>query len=207
MRIHAPFMIACVAAVTASCARTVAVESAGDVGSVIPANANSLPLGTTMEVRLDQSLGAKNQVGDRFTAHVTQAIIAQNGATVVPANAVVTGSVTGTQRSSDPTKPSLVRLDFDRLNFDGASYPFDASVQSTSTPNSNNDLLQKAAIGAAAGAVLGGVLSGGHAKDIIVGGAIGAAAGSLISLGMSSDAKLPEGTRMTLQTTRTIVLR
>jgi hypothetical protein len=63
-------------------------------------------------------------------------------------------------------------------------------------------------VGAAAGAVLGAVLSGGEIDDILKGGLIGAAAGTVISLGTSSaEAVLPAGTRMTLQTTRTVALR
>jgi hypothetical protein len=43
---------------------------------------------------------------------------------------------------------------------------------------------------------------------ILLGGAIGAAAGTIISLGVDEvEALLPAGTRMTLQTTRSVALR
>src|SRR4030081_3370202 len=103
----------------AGCSHPVQVVSSGDVsGDVIPATASALPVGTTLEVQLDQPISAKDsRVGDRFTAHVTKPVVAQNGAVVVPAGAFVEGHVTGIEPSRDPTRPALIRLDFDALRF------------------------------------------------------------------------------------------
>jgi hypothetical protein len=194
----------------AGCSRPVQVVSAGDVsGDVIPPTATALPVGTTLEVELDQPISATlTRVGDRFTAHVTKPVIAQDGGTVVPAGALVEGRVTGVEPSRDPTRPGLIRLDFESLRVGDRSYPFHASVEHTAIPGrSNEDLLKKAGAGAAAGGVLGAII-GGDLKDIVVGGAIGAAAGSLISLGMdSAEARLPAGTRLTLRNSSRVALR
>jgi hypothetical protein len=194
-----------------SCSRPVQVVSGGDVsGDVIPTNANVLPAGATLDVQLDQPISAsQSRVGDRFTAHVTRAVVARDGATVVPEGAVVEGRVTGIEPSRDPTRPALVRLDFDLLRSGDRTYPFKASVERTAIPGrSDDDLRRKAGTGAAVGGVLGAVLGRGDLKDIVVGGAIGAAAGSLISLGMqSADARLPAGTRLTLRNDRRVALR
>ena len=65
--------------------------------------------------------------------------------------------------------------------------------------------LRKAGIGAAAGAALCGILSGGDLDKILIGGALGAAAGTVISLGMGDvEGVLPAGTTMKLQTTRIV---
>jgi hypothetical protein len=205
------FPIAAIAfgAAIAGCSQAVQVESAGDVSSdVIPSTASALPIGTTLEVQLDQSISAtQSRVGDQFTAHVTNAVMAQNGATVVPVGAVVQGRVTGVEPSSDPTRPGLIRLDFESLRFNDRSYPFNASVERTAIPGrSNDDLLKAAGAGAAVGGVLGAVI-GRDVKGVLVGGAIGAATGSLISLGMQSgDARLPEGTRLTLRNNSRVAL-
>jgi hypothetical protein len=195
----------------AGCSRPVQVVSTGDVsGDVIPASANVLPAGTTLEVQLDQPISATDtRVGDRFTAHVTKPVVAQNGAIVVPDGAVVEGRVTGIEPSRDPTHPALIRLNFDALRVGDRSYPFNATVERTALPGrSNDDLIRKAGTGAAAGGVLGAVLGRGDLKDIVVGGAIGAAAGSLISLGMdAADARLPAGTRLTLRNNNRVALR
>jgi hypothetical protein len=197
--------------VVAGCARPVQVESGGDVSSdVIPANANALPVGTTLEVQLDQQISAKeSSVGDRFTAHVTKPVVAQNGATVVPTGAIVEGRVTGVEPSRDPTRPALIRLDFESLRVGDRRHPFNATIEHTAIPGrSDADLRKKAGTGAAVGGVLGAVLGHGELKDIVVGGVIGAAAGSLISLGMqTADAQLPAGTRLTLRNNSRVALR
>src|SRR5688572_7192187 len=85
----------------AGCARQSTIESAGDVAvSPAPADARSLPSGTTIDVRLDQEIGTKSsKVGDTFTATVTNPIVATNGATTVPAGSKIQGKITGLDTS------------------------------------------------------------------------------------------------------------
>lgn len=203
------------ATAAAACARSATVESGGDVSpvsTVVPVSASSLPAGAMVRVRLDQTIGTNtSHVGDAFVATVDSTVRAENGAIVVPYGAKVYGTVTGLQSSSDPTKPAVIRLDFDRLSFGGTNYPFEASVAATNVVRqgeTRNETLKKAGIGAAAGAVLGAVLSDADLKSILIGGALGAAAGTAISLGTGDvEAALPAGTDMTLRVTSTVALR
>jgi hypothetical protein len=193
------------------CTHAVQMQSGGEVATtnVIPADAHTLPAGATFDVQLDQTISAsQSHVGDQFTAHVVNSLMAQNGQTTIPAGAVVQGHVTGLQPSSDPTKPGLVRVDFDALSFNGRTYPFNAAVQTTSMPvQGSNGIYKSAGTGAAVGGLLGAVLGKGDLKDIIVGGAIGAAAGTLISLGTDvTQARLPAGSRLTIVNSNTISL-
>jgi hypothetical protein len=193
----------------ASCSRSVQVASGGDVSNdVIPSTASTLPVGTTLEVQLDQKIGTEDaKVGDRFTAHVTKSVVAQNRAVVVPEGAIVEGHVTGLETSRDPTRPALVRLDFDALRFADHTYPLEASVEHTAIPGHDSDLAKKALTGAAIGGTLGAVI-GRDFKGFVIGGAIGAATGSLISLGMDrTEARLPAGTHMTLRNEKRVALR
>ena len=103
-------------------------------------------------------------------------------------------------------------MDFERIEINGQSHPLSAKVTATNLQtrggDTRNETLRKAGIGAAAGAVLGAVLSGGELSKILVGGALGAAAGTAISLGVGDvEGVLPAGTKMTLQTTSTVALR
>lgn len=196
------------------CARQTRVESAGDVDvSATPVDATMLPGGSTVEVRLDQEIGTKaSKVGDHFTATVESAVVAQNGATVVPAGSKIHGKVTGLDNSDRVGDAAVIKVDFERITVSGRDYPFNAKVTATNLETRGGDTrdetLKKAGIGAAAGAVLGAVLSGGDLDKILLGGALGAAAGTAISLGMGdTEAVLPSGTRMTLQTTQTVSLR
>lgn len=177
-----------------------------------PADASALPAGTIFEVELEQTIDTdRNRVGDRFVATVKEDLIAQNGAVVIPKGARVHGVITGLDDSDDIGDEALVRLNFERISFGGNSYPFTADIVDTDVDTDEDgieDALEKAAIGAAAGAVLGAVLSGAELDAILKGAALGAGVGTVIHLGTGDvEARLPEGTDMTLRTTRTVSLR
>jgi hypothetical protein len=196
------------------CARQASVESTGDVAiSSAPADARSLPSGTTVDVTLDQEIGTKTgKVGDPFTATVVNPIVATNGATAVPAGSKVYGKITGLDNSDRVGDQAAIRIDFERIIVNGVSHPFYAKVTATNLEtrgaDTRNETIRKAGVGAVAGAVLGGILSGGDLDKILLGGALGAAAGTVISLGMGDvEGVLPAGTTLKLQTTRTVALR
>lgn len=200
--------------VLVGCARTTRVESTGDVAlSTTPADARVLPSGSTLSITLDQEIGTKSsRVGDTFTGTVDNAIVASNGATVVPAGSRVYGKVTGLDNSDHVGEPAAIKVDFERIEVRGQSHPLSAKVTATNLQTRGGDTrsetLKKAGIGAAAGAVLGAVLSGGELSKILLGGALGAAAGTVISLGVGDvEGVLPAGTKMTLQTTSTVAMR
>ena len=213
MRNAGRMMIALAAALaTGACSRATTVESSGEVMTPTPVNASSLPVVSVINVTLDQQVGTKtSKVGDTFSATVTDAVVASNGQTVVPAGSKVYGKVTGLQDSDNATQKAAIRLDFERININGIERPFEANITSTNLVNegqdSRNETLKKAGIGAAAGAVLGAVIGGGDVSKILGGAAIGAAAGTVISLGTGEvDAVLPAGSKMTLQTTQQVTL-
>lgn len=198
----------------AGCARQATMESAGDVAiSSSPTDAMSLPSGTTLDVRLDQEIGTKSsKVGDTFTATVTNAVVATNGTTAVPAGSKIYGKITGLDNSERAGDPAAIRVDFERIVVNGNSHPLYAKVTATNLETRGGDTrdetIKKAGVGAAAGAVLGAIVSGGDLDKILLGGVLGAAAGTVISLGMGDvEGVLPAGTTLQLQTTRVVGLR
>lgn len=199
--------------VVAGCARRTTIESTGDVAlSTTPVDARALPSGSTFDVRLDQEIGTKSsKVGDTFTATVENAVVATNGETVVPAGSRVYGKITGLDNSDHAGEQAAIRVDFESIVVRGRSYPFEARVTATNLQtrgaDSRSETLKKAGVGAAAGAVLGAVLSGGDLDKILLGGVLGAAAGTVISLGAGDvEGVLPAGTRMTLRSTQNVAL-
>lgn len=198
----------------AGCQRTATVESAGTVSPSVsmPADANSVPSGTSLTLRLNDRLGTENsKVGDRFTATVASDLRAQDGSVVVPSGAVVHGTVTGLKESDNASEQAAIRLDFERININGRDYPFEARIEQADVQRSGesrDETLKKAGIGAAAGAVLGAIIGDGDLGKIVGGAAIGAAAGTIVSLGLGDvSAELPAGTEMRVSTTNTITLR
>ena len=211
-----PLAAASIAMLGCARAATVESEAAGTVEPVMstgatPVNARTLPAGVDLELSLDQAIGTKNsRVGQEFTATVRNTVYAQNGRVVVPAGAKVHGRVTGLDDSDHPGEAAAIRLDFDRLAFNGRSYPFEARITATNleTSRDRNVSARDVAVGAAAGAVLGAIVGEGDLSKILGGAAIGAAAGTVIALGVGdTEATLPAGARMNVRTTQSVALR
>lgn len=201
-------------AATGACANRTQVEAGGEVAPAIPMTADYLPPGTTMQARLDRSLGTSvSHEGDQFTATVTSPVMAQNGAVAVPAGATIYGHVSGLHHSSIPTQESVIRLAFDRIAFNGSTYPLNASVSNVSVQNqpanaTTSSVTKGAVTGAAAGAVLGAVISGGELSRILEGGLLGAAAGSVVSLGTgTTEPVIPAGSLMTVRSNQGVQIR
>lgn len=192
--------------------RTAEVESGPPIGAQpAPPTADAIPAGTLLEVELDQTIGTeRNRVGDRFTATVTDPLIAQNGQVVVPRGSVVHGVITGLDPSSNIGDQAAIRVHFDRITIGNRGYPFSADVvraDATLEGPEGRRVAEHAAIGAVAGAALG-VIIGEDLAGALIGGALGAGVGTIISLGIGDvDAELPAGTAMTLRTAQTISLR
>jgi hypothetical protein len=193
--------------------RTVTVESGESAATAgVPAkDSRALPTGATLVARLDQSLGTKqSKAGDAFTATVASAPSAQDGSVVIPVGAKIHGRVTATDDSDNATEPALIRLDFERISFDGRTYPFAASIvranPTQTSDQSSTERGRNVIIGGAVGAALGALLGDADLKHVVIGGALGAAAGSVVSLGTEVNASLPAGSLMTLRTLQTIVL-
>jgi hypothetical protein len=177
-----------------------------------PANADAIPYGTVLQATLDQSLSTdRSQVGERFTATVTERLVAANGQVVVPVGAKLHGEVTGLSTARGTGQPAAIRLHFDRIEFGGHAHGVGVNILETQVHTHEHvetERMQRAAVtGAAAGAVLGAVI-GGSLRDALVGGALGAGVGTVISLGLgTTEASLPAGTTMRLQTTQHVSLR
>ena len=154
-------LCAAVACGTIACARAVRVESESSGAiAVTPANTRMLPAGVDMLLGLDQAVGTKNsRVGQEFSATLQDDVRAQNGRVVVPEGAKVYGHVTAIHEGKID-KPAAIRLDFDRLAFNGRSYPFEASIVATDHRTSRAPRIngRDVAVGALAGGVLGAII-------------------------------------------------
>jgi hypothetical protein len=176
-----------------------------------PRVAPVIPIGTNLRVRLNDELSSKDsRVGDRFTATV-----------VNPARyeeATVRGHVSSIRKSGKVQGRTTMTLAFDSFepregrgsamrgqvvrvyDSDSESSKVDEEgrVQSGSR---GKQAIKRGGIGAAAGAIIGGIAGGGKgaAIGLLVGGAAGA--GSLAVQG-SKELKLERGTEMLVRVTR-----
>lgn len=163
-----------------------------------------VPTGTTFAVHLDNMLATdQNQVGDPFTATISDPIVDVDGRVLLPVGAKVRGRVTAAEKSDRVGETAVITLAFESVSFDGQSYPLQASVVEANperkTRTTKAQSAGKVAAGAAAGAIVGQVL-GKNTKSTVTGAVVGAAAGTAIALGTADvDAVLPVGSRMVIR--------
>ena len=85
----------------------------------LPRNTISIPAGTLLEVRLQETLDTKrNRAGDRFTATLTRPIVL-DGRTVVPRGTSFTGHVTESKASGRFKGRALMSLNLDSFELNG----------------------------------------------------------------------------------------
>lgn len=197
-----------------ACASGTRVESAGEIAPATPMNGAVLPAGTTLRVRLNESVGTRSShEGDQFTTVVTEAVRASNGVDAVPEGSMLFGHVSGLHSANVPGEHAVIRLAFDSVRIRGESYPFDAMISDVNVTREQTDpttagVAKEAGVGAIAGAALGVIIGGAELSKIITGGLLGAAAGTVISLGTgSTQSVIPSGTRMTVRSTETVRMR
>ncbi|MGQ0766338.1 MAG: hypothetical protein ACT4OZ_11805 [Gemmatimonadota bacterium] len=120
-----------------------------------------------------------NQVGDRFTAVVKEAVPGSNGVTI-PSGATVNIELTQLKRSENSNDQIVMGFRVISVSFDGRTYPLDADVQTATIDrvraSSGSNDAKKVVGGAVAGAIIGKVL-GKSNKGTLIGAAAGAAAG------------------------------
>ncbi|HEY7912082.1 MAG TPA: hypothetical protein VIG62_09250 [Blastocatellia bacterium] len=185
--------------------RTAARRPAGTNTAIIPA-------GTELRVRLDNRLSSKDsRAGDRFTGTVA-------GPSEYEGSRVFghVGTIRKSGRVEGRTSMSLI---FDRIETSTGRRgvmrgevirvydPGDESEKkvdeegSVESGSRGKQTLKRSGIGAAAGAVLGGILGGG--KGAVVGLIVGGAAGAgSIAIEGSKELELESGTEMLVRVTR-----
>lgn len=164
----------------------------------------TLDAGTRIQADLQQELSTRgSSEGDEFRATVV-ASVTRGDTVVVPSGAILHGVVTAVQSRSEGTA-AVLTLDFTSLEVRGEERPISARlVAANPEERSNSSTAEDAAkvgLSAAAGAILGKVVTG-EDEGVVVGGAAGAAAGTAIVLGnKESWAVLPAGSRITVELT------
>jgi hypothetical protein len=170
-----------------------------------------VPIGTNLRVRLNDDLSSKeSRVGDRFTATVVNPSRYEE--------ATVRGHVSAIRKSGTVQGRTTMNLAFDSIELrEGRSSAMRGQVVRVYGEDSESSqvdeegrvrsgsrgkqAIKRGGIGAAAGAIIGGIAGGGKgaAIGLIVGGAAGA--GSLAVQG-SKELKLERGTELLVRVTR-----
>jgi len=141
-----------------------------------PAAKVTIPGGTTLRVRLAESVSTtRNRAGDHFSATLDRAL-AVDGKTVVPKGTTFSGHVTSSAPSGRLRGRALLGLTLDSFHLDGKTYRIDTSSTSrVSASHKKRNLGLIAGIGGL-GAAIGAIAGGG--KGALIGAGAGAAAGT-----------------------------
>jgi hypothetical protein len=152
---------------------------------------NEIPVSTEFDVRLQNPLSSgTSQVEDRFEATTMVDLQDEKGHVLVPAGAVMRGTVTSVTKATRLERKGSLTVSFDRLTIDHQSYPIRATVTQALESEGIRGEAQKIGIGAGAGAILGAILGGtkGALAGILIGG------GGTIAATEGKDVDLPTGT-------------
>lgn len=166
----------------------------------------TVPAGTALVLALSTPLTTKTAtVGQEFTATVAEDVV-MDGQVVVPAGATVSGHVAMTQRSGKTSGRAHMQLAYDNLSFGGKTYEVAAVSDTIWGEGGGGKDAKMIGGGAAAGAVIGGIL-GGSAGSAVKGAVVGGAAGTAASLmTRGPDLEMAAGDKVTLSLPQPVVV-
>ena len=166
---------------------SVAPAPAGQVSTV------TLPVGTTLLVRMMDGISSKNATGTTFTTKLEYDLV-ENGVVAVKGGSIVYGKVFSSTQAGRAIGKSTLDLRLSQIVVGGQP----VSITTSGYQQAGQASIAKAAKGAAAGATIGAI-----AGDAGVGAAIGATAGALIR---GKSVTIPPGTLLefTLQSPATV---
>jgi hypothetical protein len=172
-------------------------SSSGRSGTTSARNV-SIPDGTEIAVRLEQSVSSRTaRPEDRIEANVAEPVRV-DGAVAIPSGARVRGIVQAVEPARRPSHGGRLELSFDTLETaEGRMVPIRARVVSLKEDSIDKS---KVGIGAALGGILGAVLDGG--KGALIGVLVGGGGAMVGTKG--DEVELPAGTILTLRLERPV---
>jgi hypothetical protein len=163
-----------------------------------------IPVGTEIDVRLQQALSSKTaQVEDRFEATTMVDVRDDRDRVLIPAGSVLRGVVSSVDKAGRIERQGKMTLAFDKVTVKGRDYPFRATVTQALESEGIRGEAGKIGAGAGVGAIIGGILGGfkGAMAGILIGG------GGTIAATEGSDVELPAGTVLRLRVDTPLDLR
>jgi hypothetical protein len=166
----------------------------------------TLPAGSTVPIRVTQTLdSATAQPGDRFTGSVAVDVV-QDGMLLLPRGASVSGRVTEVHEAGHFKGSSLLTVELTGVDARGERLNIATEPYTVEGKGRGKNTAVKTGVGAAAGALLGGIFGGGK------GAAIGAVAGGGTGAGINAVTKgqqvqIPSESIVRFTTTNSLAVR
>jgi ribosome maturation factor RimP len=162
----------------------------------------TIPAGTKVSVRLGEAVSSETSTPGDIVGATLADPVTVDGVQVLPAGSAVRGKVTAVQPAGKVKGRASLALAFDTVTARGETYPLDAKFSLVAPSTTNRDI-DKVAIPAAGGAVIGAILGGG--KGAAIGAAAGGGAGAAhVLMTKGKDVGLASGTELSVATTQPI---
>jgi type II secretory pathway pseudopilin PulG len=140
----------------------------------------SIPMGTTLTIRIDQHISAKtSRAGDSFTGELVDPVLDSDNSVLVPKGARVDGVVDVSHRRGHFKGRSLLELRLTSLTMNGAQYPLETGDLARSQKGKGRRSTALIGGGAGLGMLVGGLATGG--VGLVVGGLVGGGAGTAVA--------------------------
>ncbi len=168
--------------------------------------------GTHLDMAVTDTISSRtSHAGDAFSAKVVDDVKDAQGHVVIPAGAVIGGTVTAVKPAPNPNEPGTLTLAVSSVTVRGTKYDLDARIDSLETVRHGRGITTgdaaKVGAGAAAGAILGRVV-GGNKRGTIIGGIVGAAAGAgIAATSKDADIVLPAGAHVIVTLNKALAVR
>lgn len=163
----------------------------------------TMPAGTTIPLTLETPLSSKTAaVEDRVRA-ITREPVSIDGRVVIPAGSVAVGNVTEARPSGDVKGRARLGVRFTEIDVRGERHDIVSRPLVYQAEGTKKEDAAKIGIGAAAGAIIGGIADGG--KGAAVGSVIGGGAGAAVVLMTPGDeVSLPSRAPLTIELTQPV---
>lgn len=176
-----------------------------------PTASRAIPAGTVMELVARDTISSKtHKAGDAVWATSSADVVDDRGRVLIPAGATFQGVIDVIKEAENPGDQGTLVLAFNRVSYGGKAYSLEGRSDSLGTETQGRGVaagdVAKVGAGAAAGAIVGGIISK-KTGGAVVGGIVGAAAGTGIAAATKDrDIVLPAGGRIRIVLARQMAL-
>ena len=164
-------------------------SSTSSTRTTAPAGTVEIPVGTEIDVRLQNALNSgTNQVEDRFEA-TTLVDVGVNSRIVIPAGSLMRGVLTQVEPATRTNRTARMTVSFDQVTVNGQPYAIRGTVTQAIEGEGIKGETARIGTGAGVGAIIGGILGGfkGALAGILIGG------GGTIAATEGKEVQLPQG--------------
>jgi TolA-binding protein len=174
---------------SSSSTSTNSTTSPASTRTTAPAGTVEIPVGTEIDVRLQNALNSgTNQVEDRFEA-TTLVDVGVNSRIVIPAGSLMRGVLTQVEPATRTNRTARMTVSFDQVTVNGQPYAIRGTVTQAIEGEGIKGETARIGTGAGVGAIIGGILGGfkGALAGILIGG------GGTIAATEGKEVQLPQG--------------